>query len=51
MLGVRHLLAFAFEFLASNHFRQVHLKEPSLLAFDLGEDVAQCLPPGLEGLG
>ena len=51
MLGVRHLLTFAFELLASNHLREVHLEEPRLLAFDLGEDIAQSLSPGLERLG
>ena len=51
MLGLGHLLAFAFEFLTLDHLRQVQIEQPRLLAFKLREDVTQRLASRLQGLG
>ena len=51
LLGVRHLLSFALELVTPDDLRQVDFQQPGLLPFELGEGVAQGLPPGLPGLG
>jgi hypothetical protein len=51
VLGLGHLLSFAFELVTPNDFRQVDLQQPGLLPFELGEGITEGLPPGLQGLG
>ena len=51
LLGVRHLLSCALARVTPDDLRQVDFPQPGLLPFELGEGVAQGLPPGLQGLG
>jgi len=51
MLGLDHLLASALELLALDHLRQVEIEEPSLLAFELRQDIPQRLTTCVQGLG
>jgi hypothetical protein len=47
MVGLGHLLSFPLERRPFNHLCEVHIEQPSLLAFELREDVTQRLPSGL----
>jgi hypothetical protein len=51
VLGVRHLLSFAFELITPDDLGQVDLQQPGLLPFELREGFMQGLPSGLQGLG
>jgi hypothetical protein len=51
VLGLGHLLSFALKLLTPDDLGQVDLQQPGLLPFELGEGIAQGLPPGLQGLG
>jgi hypothetical protein len=50
VVGVGHLLSFALKLLTPDDLGQVDLQQPGLLPFELGESIAQGLPPGLQGL-
>jgi hypothetical protein len=49
-LAVRHLLSFALKLITPDDLGQVDLQQPGLQSFELGEGIAQGLPPGLQGL-
>src|SRR5215475_4720755 len=51
MLSLNHLLASALELLPLDHLCQVEIEQPSLLAFQLREDVTQRLSACVQGLG
>jgi hypothetical protein len=51
VLGLGHLLTFALELVTADHFGQVHLQQPGLLAFELGQGLTERFLPGLECLG
>jgi hypothetical protein len=44
MLGLGHLLSFSLELRPFDHLCEVHIEQPSLLAFALRQDVTQRLP-------
>ena len=50
VLGVRHLLSCALKLITPDDLGQVDRQQPGLLSFELGEGIAQGLPPGLQGL-
>jgi hypothetical protein len=43
MLGLGHLLSSPLELLALDHLREVQIEQPSLLAFELRQNVAERL--------
>lgn len=51
LLALGHLLSFALKPLTLNDLRQVQIEQPSLLAFELRQDITQRLASGLQGLG
>jgi hypothetical protein len=51
MLGLGHLLASPLELLALDHLCQVEIEEPSLLAFELRQNITQRLTTRLQSLG
>lgn len=50
LLTLGHLLSFALDLLTLDDLRQVQIKQSSLLAFKLRQDIAQHLASGLQGL-
>ena len=51
MVGLGHLLAFPLELCPFDHLREVQIEQPSLLTFELRQDITQRLPSCLQGLG
>jgi hypothetical protein len=51
LLGLGHLLSFAFELVAPDDLGQIDLQQAGLLPFELCEGFTEGLPPGLERLG
>ena len=51
MLRLGHLLAFPLELCPFDHLREVQIEQPSLLAFELRQDITQRLTACLQGLG
>jgi len=50
MLGLGHLLTFPLEFCSFDDLREVQIEQPSLLTFELRQDITQRLSSSLQGL-
>ena len=51
LLGLGHLLSFPLELVTLEHLCQVEIEQPSLLPFELRQDITQRLSSSLQGLG